>query len=219
MKYWLTSIAGIFFTCTLVGQNDSQFTELFIRAEKGDASAQNNLGGIYYIGNRVEQDYGEAFKWFRKAAQQDYPPAQRNLGMLYEEGLGVRQNFEKAFKWYHKAAKQGLAQAQYNVGEMYSWGLGVEQDYVEAFKWYREAADRAHPDAQFKLGEMYAVGAGVKQNFVWAYTWYAIAAAGGIYDGRANSIAIENKMTKEQILEAKRRANKWVLKKSLRRPR
>lgn len=219
MKHWLSHIAVFFLFSTVLGQTDSQFTELILRAEKGDAYAQNNLGGIYYTGDRIEQDYGEAFKWFRKAAQQKYPPAQRNLGMLYEEGLGVRQDFEKAFKWYQKAAEQGLTQAQYNLGEMYTWGLGVEQNYTEAFKWYREAADKDHPNAQFNLGEMYAVGSGVKQNYVWAYTWYAISAAGGIYDGKANLIVIENEMSKEQIGEAKRRANKWLLKKSSKRPR
>ena len=101
---------------------------------------------------------------------------------------------------------------------MYSWGLGVKQDYVQAFKWYREAADKDHPDAQFRLGEMYVVGSGVKKDYVWAYTWYSLAATGGIYAGRASLSAIEKKMTKAQILEAHRRANNWVIKRSSRRP-
>ena len=99
MKYWLRCFIVLILNGTLLGQSDWEFSELFVKAESGDAYAQNNLGGIYYIGNRVDQNYVEAFKWFRKSARQGYPPAQKKLGMLYEEGFGVKQNFEKAFKW------------------------------------------------------------------------------------------------------------------------
>ncbi len=39
-------------------------------AKQGDANAQNNLGFMYYKGHGVPQDYAEAVKWFRKAAEQ-----------------------------------------------------------------------------------------------------------------------------------------------------
>ena len=41
-------------------------------AEGGDAEAQNNLGAMYYNGEGVPQDYKEAVKWQRKAAEQGY---------------------------------------------------------------------------------------------------------------------------------------------------
>ena len=39
-------------------------------AEKGDARAQLSLGGMYYNGQGVRQDYAEAAEWTRKAAEQ-----------------------------------------------------------------------------------------------------------------------------------------------------
>ena len=38
--------------------------ELRPLAERGDASAQNNLGLMYYNGQSVRRDYTEAVKWF-----------------------------------------------------------------------------------------------------------------------------------------------------------
>jgi len=62
---------------------------------------------------RRPQEYGEAAKWFREAAEQGDPAAQFNLGVLYETGQGVAQNFAEAVKWYHEAAEQGEPQAQF----------------------------------------------------------------------------------------------------------
>jgi TPR repeat protein len=46
-------------------------------AEQGDAKAQFALGNLYYFGQGTLQDYVEAVKWFRKAAEQGYacPPS------------------------------------------------------------------------------------------------------------------------------------------------
>jgi TPR repeat protein len=43
---------------------------------------QNNLGVMYYGGEGVPQDYAEAVKWYRKAADQGYAPAQAGLGAV-----------------------------------------------------------------------------------------------------------------------------------------
>jgi TPR repeat protein len=48
-------------------------------AERGDASAQNNLASCYYQGEGVDKDVGEAVKWFREAAEQGHAKAQYNL--------------------------------------------------------------------------------------------------------------------------------------------
>jgi TPR repeat protein len=52
------------------------------------ARAQLRLGGMYYNGQGVHQDYAEAAKWTRKAAEQGYTPAQAHLGVLYWNGQG-----------------------------------------------------------------------------------------------------------------------------------
>ena len=41
-------------------------------AEAGDATAQNDIGIMYEYGLSVSQDYAEAIKWYRLAADQGY---------------------------------------------------------------------------------------------------------------------------------------------------
>src|SRR5215471_11681464 len=79
---------------------------------------------MYEGGKGVPQDYAEAVKWCRKAADQGYSAAQFNLGTAYANGQGVPRDDAEA-KWYRKAADQGLAEAQFNVGEMYRKRRGV----------------------------------------------------------------------------------------------
>ena len=43
-------------------------------ADQDDATAQFNLGTMYYYGRGVEQDFVEAHKWFALAASR-FPPA------------------------------------------------------------------------------------------------------------------------------------------------
>jgi TPR repeat protein len=44
-------------------------------AEQGGAKAQYNLGQMYRDGQGVPQDYAEAVKWYRLAAEQGYADA------------------------------------------------------------------------------------------------------------------------------------------------
>ncbi|MDG1372525.1 MAG: SEL1-like repeat protein [Paracoccaceae bacterium] len=41
-----------------------------LAADKGHANAQHNLGYSYDVGQGVPQDYSEAVKWYRLAAEQ-----------------------------------------------------------------------------------------------------------------------------------------------------
>ena len=111
-----------------------------IAAAQGDADAQYNLGGMYYDGLGVTQDYQQSLQWYRKAAGQGHATAQNILGLQYQYGLGVTQDYQQAVQWFRKAAAQGHANAQYNLGMMYRDGEGVTQDYQQALDWYRKAA-------------------------------------------------------------------------------
>jgi TPR repeat protein len=59
---------------------------------------------MYYNGQGVQQDYSEAAKWTRKAAEQGYAPAQAHLGVLYWNGQGVQQDVVLAYMWLSLAA-------------------------------------------------------------------------------------------------------------------
>lgn len=74
------------------------------QAMAGSAEAQNNVGEIYSKGLGTEPDFGMAFQWFKKAADQGYGRAKVNLGYLYEEGLGVPKDTAAALNLYREAS-------------------------------------------------------------------------------------------------------------------
>jgi uncharacterized protein len=105
-------------------------------AATGHAYAQSALGDMYRKGKLVPQNYVEAVKWYRLAADQGDAHAQFNLCASYTAGRGVPQDDAEAVKWYRLAAEQGDSLAQFNLGAMYSGGRGVEQDLIAAYMWF-----------------------------------------------------------------------------------
>ena len=138
------------------------------------------IGLRHYNGEGVAQDYSEAAKWFRIAADQGDADAQNKLGGMYSNGQGVTQDYNEAVKWYRLAANQGCADAQLVLGFMYKRGYGVTQNYDEAVKWYRLGADQGNAEAQNNLGFMYDNGLGVLPNRYEAVQWYRLAADQGL---------------------------------------
>ena len=124
-----------------------------VKANAGDADAQNNLALLYGSGHGVPQDDAQAVSWFRQAAEQGYANAQYNLGYAYASGQGVPQDDAQAVSWFRQAAEQGNANAQHNLGVLYQFGLGVPQDDVEAYKWRNLAASRASGEKQKEYAE------------------------------------------------------------------
>jgi TPR repeat protein len=59
---------------------------------------------MYYTGEGVPQDYAEAIKWYRKAAEQGDARAQFNLGNMFRTGKGVPQDYVEAHRWLNLAA-------------------------------------------------------------------------------------------------------------------
>jgi TPR repeat protein len=150
------------------------------RAEQGDAKAQCELGDLYYHGNFLyPQDYKEAAKWLRLAADQGQVLAQYLLGQCYRDGNGVQKDLTEALKWYRLAAEQGYANAQYTLGDIFYYGDGIQKDCEEAVKWFRLAADQGDEFAQSVLGECYYRGLGVPQNYEEAVKWLWLAAEQG----------------------------------------
>lgn len=150
------------------------------RAGQGDPEALNALGNAYTNGAQgFKQDYAEALRLFRQAAEKGYAPAQYNLGLCYELGRGVAVDARQAFKYYLMSAEQGFTPAQFNVGNMYAEGRGVGQDFFEANLWYKQAADSGLAEAQYNLGLGYEQARGVKKDESQAARWYKAAADHG----------------------------------------
>jgi TPR repeat protein len=96
-------------------------------AQRGEARAQNGLGGMYRHGEGVPQNYTEALKWFRKAAEQGDARGQVNLGGMYHYGEGVPQSDAEALRWYRRAAEQGNTLGLFNLGGMYHSGCACRR--------------------------------------------------------------------------------------------
>jgi TPR repeat protein len=153
--------------------------DLKIRAEQGDARAQNYLGICYARGEGVSKNAAEAVKWWRKAAEQGDASVQYHLGTCYELGEGVPKDVLEAVKWVRKAAEQGHAEAQNYLGTCYAQGGGVPKNAAEAVKWWRKAADQGYSKAQYNLGFACANGEGVPKDMVEAVKWFRKAADQG----------------------------------------
>ena len=150
-----------------------------LSAERGDATAQYDLGRLYYYGKGMPQDYAEAMGWARKAADQGDARAQYDVGYLYQHGQGVTQDSAEAVRWFRKAADQGEARAECSLGNMYFYGRGVARDYGDALRWYRKSADQGNAFGQQSVGSMLYHGIGVPQDYAEAARWYRRAADQG----------------------------------------
>ena len=69
---------------------------------------------MYDDGQGVPQDYAEAVKWYRLAAEQGLPRAQLSLGVMYFEGHGVPLDYVRAHMWFNLSAAQGMSLAPKN---------------------------------------------------------------------------------------------------------
>ena len=155
------------------------FTQINHKPSQAEIQQWINNGNAYYSGHGVSQDYNEAVRWYRKAADQGIAYAQYALGVSYAKGQGIPQSYIEAIRWFRKAADQGDARSQCDLGISYASGFGVPQNDVEAVNWYRKAADQGDAFAQFNLGNMYLNGRGVPQNDIEAANWYRKAADQG----------------------------------------
>lgn len=145
------------------GNDVTALHEFWTLAHQGHAGAQFNLGVLYARGRGVAQDFSQAARWYRLAAEHGHALAQCNLGVLYEEGIGVIQNDEEASRWYRLAAEQGNAGGQNNLGRLYEEGRGVPRDFREARIWYQKAAAQGNTQARGNLARVSA-GASEQRN-------------------------------------------------------
>jgi predicted nucleic acid-binding Zn-ribbon protein len=74
------------------------------QAEAGDPQAQVYVGEIFEKGLGRPADFGEAAKWYEKAAAQNFARGQMNLAYFYEQGLGVEKDPLKALNLYRLAS-------------------------------------------------------------------------------------------------------------------
>ncbi len=143
------------------------------------AEAEYRQGLQYHNGEGVPQDYKEAARLFRLAAEQGNAEAQLALGYAYYSGQGVPKDYKEAVHWYRLAAEQGGVRAQLLLGSIYYLGLGVPKDYKQAAHWYRLAAEQGEALAQTELGVAYYLGQGMPKDYKESARWFRLAAEQG----------------------------------------
>jgi len=135
--------------CLAAISPDSEAIPLYYTiACEGHPLAQTALGDRLDSGNGVDQDTGEAAKWYKLAAERGDPEAQRKLADCYAKGWMVAKHsskkpegyrYRQAAKWYLKAAKQGDTEARAKIADYYASDVGGARyllDEWEAVTWY-----------------------------------------------------------------------------------
>jgi hypothetical protein len=75
---------------------------------------------MYENGKGVPQDFVEAVKWHRLAAEQGDAESQFRLAVAYAQGQGLPRSEADAVKWLSSAAEKGHAGAQKTLGLTYA---------------------------------------------------------------------------------------------------
>ena len=136
---WVIAIVFLIFMLVVIigkSQSSKQRT-VYVPLEPTDAQAQFELAVKYDKAN----NYTEAVKWYRKAAEQGNAHAQCKLGVMYQFGYGVKQDYAEAVRLYRLSAEQGNFVAQLRLGNMYKNGYGVSRNLEEADKWYKKSLE------------------------------------------------------------------------------
>src|SRR5438105_358173 len=81
------------------------------KALKADPRYQYSQAELYV----AEENYAEAFRLYKLAADQELPEAQCGLGNLYRYGQGVAQDYKEAARLYRLAAEKGWPEAEFNL--------------------------------------------------------------------------------------------------------
>jgi TPR repeat protein len=156
-------------------------TQYSMARKAGYSMASNNLGTLYENGQGVPQNFEQAARLYREAAEAPgNAAAYFNLGLLYRMGRGVPQDWREAANWYQKAGDAGYADGYANLAALYA--LSDPPNYADAAKWAKKAAQGGSAVGSATLGSLYQSGSGIAKDPVLAKHWYEEAAKKGFPD-------------------------------------
>ena len=181
---------------------DAALPRLLPFAEAGEAKAQQQVGRIFVHDGA---DLQQALEWYRKAAEQNYPPAITSLGVMYERGDGVPKDATQATMFYKRAAELGYARAQAYYGQNLDLGTGVAKDSKAARMWIERAAKQCSVIGLVTLAAYHSTRIG-DANFNAMIRWRYIAVLNGFEETFHDKFAFLFYLTSEMEREAK----KWV---------
>jgi TPR repeat protein len=116
--------------------------------EDGDCEALCDLGHMYENGNAVSANIQLGLRYYKQAADRNFPRGQYNLAVLLQDESATKG---QALEYYKLAAKAEYPCAQYNLGCC----LNREKDWKNAVRYFAKAADWGDADAQRQVANMF----------------------------------------------------------------
>jgi TPR repeat protein len=152
----------------------------------------------------VPQTYGDAMRWYRKAAESGDAKAMFYLALSIEQGLRADADGGEALTWYRRSASAGFPLAQFKLGQLHQFGQLLARDAEVARRWYALAAEQGLADAQFNLAVMMETGEGGEIDGARALALYVQSAAGGIPEAFLNMAGLlaQGELVEQDLVEA-----------------
>ena len=134
-------------------------------------------------------------------------------GMKGDTPVAVRINVETSFRLYAQGDKKpklfqkanaGDAKAQFEIAQILLADPYLAKDDSKGFGYLEKAAKQGLPPAEFAMGDYFSSR---KNDLVNAYVWYALARKNRYKESDQKLKDLAEKMTPEQLAEARQRAD------------
>lgn len=179
-------------------------------ADQNLAWAENYLGIMYYEYrlptpfSKLEDDIvaidadgsdGLAYKWFKRAADNDFAAGYFNVGLMHDNGRVGRNladdvRLDQAVDWYRRAEEKDYSKAPLRLGQLYAskkvgGDLDDEARTGKIVGYYEKAAALGNTKAMTELGWIYYNGELVERDFEESAYWFGRAETEGDPNGTA----------------------------------
>ncbi|MDR1129833.1 MAG: sel1 repeat family protein [Prevotellaceae bacterium] len=166
---------GVYHYYGMVEENMEKGLEYLQKAyANGSVYAAATLGDHFLYGRDETADSGEAFAYYKYAADRDY--ITEGVGLCYLYGIGVESSDSEAFKYFLIAADRDVLAAKFRLGLCYKYERGTVKNLAEAYRWLSEAAGEESRGAEYELGMMLLKGEGVAMDTEKGVEWLRKAA-------------------------------------------
>jgi uncharacterized protein len=155
------------------------FSKFSILAQRGNTTAQFNLGAFYLNGQGVQRDEKQAYEWFAKSAAQGNARALQILQNAAAKGNENAKNELNRIQTQSAPPQGSSAPVVENSLLVEANAALAQKDYNTAFPKFLALAQQGNASAQYNVGAFYLNGLGVQKDEKLANDWFAKSAAQG----------------------------------------